>query len=381
MAKFIQARTKTILIQNPLLFILKNFIDGLATSGEIVNPIRHLLIVGHANLEGAFKIAMYESAKVAAKVFYEDLEDAIKNKAVKDKSLVMDLSVMYPRPPDPDGKTPYLLLLGCDIGDQAPYMQKFKEALGGQILLIAPKRIVIGATVRTPPGESAYMGYHFSLILPAKGKKTPAAKNRADLIDRLVKKSKDPEFALEDGSAPTRSSWKAWLPDNPNRAPNPTKPTEIANSVKLPVFPGTSNAPGHFFYIQERHFFSSPQTLALDKDTGKEADRKKAVKTDLQKLARYMDSHPFPEYVRFGYKTMDEFMDGWNWQFNYDKGTKVLSYDPIRDEYHLWQPIVRVATGTLVINYYPTGLVPKRFQSQMPIESIRVNDTFLFGVY
>ena len=105
-------------------------------------------------------------------------------------------------------------------------------------------------------------------------------------------------------------------------------------------------------------FFDEPQVMPLAKDPGDDAGRKKAVKAWLQGLrvpgqqqSIYTDKHPFPAYVRAGYQTMDEFMDGWDWQFAYDAKTKQLTYNPIRDEYAVVQPITN-KLGVLMLNYY-----------------------------
>lgn len=370
--KFIKVRTNTVLIKDVSMFSLAGFLDGIATSAEITHPIRRLIVVGHGNVEGHFRIALYP-AGAGDEVQYEDLEDAVTG-----KKLLLDVSLMMPRPVDRGGTIPPILeLLGCSIGDTVPYMTKFKQALGGRVTLIAPKYFVVGATLAHPPGEAAYMAYRYNVFLPA------AVRDRAALVDQYVAKSDRGELLREDGKSVPKSVWEAWLPRHPNASPNLRVIPEIPNLVVLPVFPGTADAPRRFDYERKRHLFHDQQlSLYLATDTGKEADRKNAVKDHLRQTSKfYLDSHPFPMYVRFGYPTMDAFMDGWTWQFAYDKKTKTLTFEPVRDEYRLLQPITRVATNTLIMNYYPTGLVPPRFKSQMPIEMLQVNDPFFFGVY
>jgi len=386
MRKFIQARTNTILLQNPLLSTLQEFVQGLATSNEITNPIRHLLIVSHANIQGSFKISLYPSAKVAEVVRYEDLEDAVAK-----KSILLDVSLMMPRPVESDGiSKPQLRLIGCEIGGQAAYMRKFKEALGGQIVLAAPKQRVIGASLvvslASLNGEVAYMAYHFRAVFPTPPRKGPAISNKRALIGAFVDlvKKKQQDFLLENGAAVPASSWTRWIPTDLNAQPILTpndKPREFPNDVTVPIRRLHMSAPRQFAYIKQRHFFDGPSTIELKKDTGKEADRKQAARADLEKFPRFTAKHPFPEYVRYGYENMDEFMAGWNWQFSYDDKKKALTYDPIRDEYHIWQPITRVADGTLVLNYYPTSPAAKKSNNPPPIIMLNVSDPFFFGMY
>jgi hypothetical protein len=76
-------------------------------------------------------------------------------------------------------------------------------------------------------------------------------------------------------------------------------------------------------------------------------------------------------------------MDGWDWDFTYDKAKKALSFFPVRWEYRLLHPIVTVAKAELVMDYYPNpgAKIPKRFASQMPIEQLQLTNTFYFGTY
>src|SRR5215475_4907192 len=115
---------------------LDGFLSGIATSDEIIYPIRYLIAVGHASTSGAFHITIGASSKVEALVSYETLEEAV----VK-KYLVIDMNSLQPRPKDTG--VGQLRLMGCSMGSQAPYMQKVKEAVGGKIMVIAPKFLVM----------------------------------------------------------------------------------------------------------------------------------------------------------------------------------------------------------------------------------------------
>jgi hypothetical protein len=393
MKEFLQYRTRTVLIADPFMHTLDGFLHGIGTSDEIVNPIRYLLIAGHASFSGALKIAMSTSPANAAFVRYEDLEDAVKK-----KTLVMDLDPMMPRPKG--FNDPQVRLLGCTVGGQAPFMQKFKEALGGKVVVIAPKFLVFVDTVASPRGPLAYMGYDFSVYLPAPVKDQKALVAAMDAKSKLAEKNKDPRFVLRNGKAVPPASWNAWVPKDPNKTPvsrggqqQLTEPLKIPNWVTLPVFRGRSNAQRRFAYNEANPFFGAPPgtpagttpppvSIPLPKNTGKVEDWKKAVRADLEKRYRLFDpKHPLPQWVRSGYATMDEFMDGWDWQFKYDGGTKRLSFWPVRYEYRLWQPITTDPGNELVMNYYPKGKVPKKFAKLVPIEQLQVFDKFFFGVY
>ena len=100
MRKFLRVRTNTILIdtkKNPSMENVQGFLHGIATSELITHPIRDLIVAGHASgVSGLFRIAL--TPGTADVVTYEALEQA-----VKDKSLIANVSLMLPRP---KGSTP-----------------------------------------------------------------------------------------------------------------------------------------------------------------------------------------------------------------------------------------------------------------------------------
>ena len=397
--KFIQARTNTVLLKDLQMQTLQGFVRGLASSLEITRPIRDLLVVSHASNRGSFRMWLYpptdaevskakaENKKLEAPyIHYEDLEEAVKN-----KSIVLDVALMYPRPVESGGIThPHLRLLGCEVGGQAPYMQKLKEALGGKIEISAPKHRLVGASfvvsVASLQGEVAYMAYNFRAQFPTPPKLGPAARTKRALIDAFVDlvKNKQPGFVLENGSAVPATAWTRWIPTDLNAKPivkSADTAREFPNTVTAPLRKLRMNAPRQFGYIKQRHYYDGPSVISFKNDTGDEAKRKEAVKAFLEKIPVFSAKHPFPEYVRNGYATMDEFMDGWNWQFTYDTKLKRLTYNPIRDEYHVWQPITRVAGNTLIWNYYPTSPAAKKSGKPPPNIQLQVTNPFFFGFY
>jgi hypothetical protein len=383
MQDFMKLRTRTIVIQDQNLSALDDFINGLATCKDILFPIRYLIVVGHASYAGSFHIRITGLPHAQSSVVYEDLEYALAHKL-----MFVDLSLMMPRPTGQGN--PQMRLLGCAVGAQAPYMKKFKEALGNKITLIAPTHLLFPDAMISPPGPLAYMGYDFSVSNP-----TPV-KDQATLINLLVAKSKQPhvrienQFFLENGKLVTAAQLKGWLPKNPNASvysrrgkPLGTKPVSSPNRVKMPVFGTGGSAMSHFIFNDQEVVFDAPFTVPLPAKTP-QSDWTKVVKAWLQKTdPRFSDIHPLPFYVRRGYESMDDFMDGWDWQFKEDTTKGVLNCDPIRYEYRLWQPIATVATNELIMNYYPKDLkkVPKKFRSMMPIEELLVTDTRFFRIY
>ena len=153
------------------------------------------------------------------------------------------------------------------------------------------------------------------------------------------------------------------------------------------MFPVTTNAPRLFQNRLAHSWFGKPQTMPLKTDPGDDAGRKKAVRAWLEGLVVhqheppiYTNKHPFPLYIRGGYASMDEFMEGFDWQFSYDSKAKQLNYEPIRDEYVVVRPITD-RTGVLMLNFYIPGKPPKSLAKKIPIEMLRIDNPFFFTTY
>lgn len=395
---YLAARPETILIKNPMMMTLDGFLHGLATSDEIVHPIRNLMVVGHASYSGAFHISIGASASTQAAVTYETLEEAVAK-----GYLVVDMSLFEPRPTG--NGTAQLRLLGCSVGGQAPYMKKLKEALGGKIMVIAPKFLALPDKIRSPAGPIAYFGYDFTVHSPAPAKNRNALLDLYDATSTAAEKAKDPRFTLRGGKRVPPRSWRAWVPADFAKhvfsvlgKKVPKEPAPLSSPVILPGLNTRATARRRFFVNDRAPFFSDPfkgadtKSFPLAKSTGKIEDWKKATRKWLEqpwnhpvlpnKTVKLFDpSHPLPMYVRYGYASMDEFMDGWDWRFKYDDAKKALSLSPVRYEYRVWQPITTEPANQLIMNYYPTGKIPRRFSKVLPVVQLNVNDAYFFGAY
>jgi hypothetical protein len=420
MRKFLTVRTNTILIDtkaNPSMENLQGFLQGIATSELMTHPIRDLIVAGHASgVSGSFRISLTPGSD-ANVVTYELLEQA-----VKQRSLLVNVGLMLPRPKG--ANPPRMRLFGCAVGRAAPFMRKLKEALGNQMLVTAPNHLLIGGEISPRKGrgksfftgELAYMAYAFRLyLLPPetpRGKKRPV-RTKKDIVDAFVAattaeadKAKAQKLTpdqlnasmpsphmLQDRTYVTKAQWNEWVPANPEEKrwfpPDPFRPApdrhQIRNMVRLPVlpvpvFPAQSDAPRQFQNHLAHSWFEKPLTMPLTTDPGDDAGRKKAAKGWLQRDARYSDKHPYPEYVRAGYATIDEFMDGWDWQFDYDAKQKQLTFNPTRDEYAVVQPVTNKAR-VLMLNLYTQGPPPKQFAKELPLEMLLIDDRFFFATY
>ncbi len=358
MAGVLDNRPQTTLINNPMIDSLAGFIRALGNDTAVDKPIRNLLVASHANPEGNLFLRL--SILDAGTITYEDLEAA-----VKDKSLLIDGRLLEPRPKDDGGNAvaAAFLIRGCRIGIATPFLKKLKEALGGTVTVIAPKHFHDAAQNSRPTGYVEYMSYNFPIYRPK------AFRSK----DEAVKAYTGAGFTRIDGQPVPAKLWPDWIPAKElNKQGNNSVPAAIVS----PITNARESIPGYFRYTL-RQFLKQDGSVNLPKDPGDEKGRKKAVQDDLVKnLTRYQDTHPFPEYVRYGYKTMDEFMDGWTWKFSYDKSTKLLSYNATRHEYIVIRPITEPAKNTLILNFYPSG---KARKTTKPIELLDPGDTRFFA--
>jgi hypothetical protein len=144
-------------------------------------------------------------------VSYETLEEAV----VK-KYLVIDMDVLQPRPAGTG--VGQLRLMGCSVGAQAPYMKKFKEALGGKIALIAPNFLALPDKIGNPPGPIGYLGYDFTLHSPTAVKDRKTLLALYDARSTAAEKSKDPRFTLRSGKRVPRLATSGDDADSGNRS-------------------------------------------------------------------------------------------------------------------------------------------------------------------
>jgi hypothetical protein len=338
-------RPQTIRIQDPLVDNLAGFIAALANSTSITNPIRHLIVGSHASPEGDLFIPMTIASPTI--ITYEDLEAAEKS-----RSLVIDARLLQPRPVGGSGTAggtaagtliaPALLIRGCRIGNTLPFLNKLKDALGRTVTVIAPKHFHIAAHQARPPAAAEYMGYSFAI------NRATAFGTKAEAVAAFTRRG----FTRIDGSPVPARSWNDWIPD---RTFNNAGDQNLRAAVIIPATRSPDTIPARWRH-RPRTFLATGGSVHLQQDPGTEAGRKKAVRDDLvNNLPRYQASHPFPEYVRWGYTTMDEFMNGWTWAFNFDSSTKLLHYNATRHEYVVIRPIVDPANNNVFMNYYPIG--------------------------
>jgi hypothetical protein len=345
MANVLRTRPHTIRVDQPTIDSLKAFIRSLA-GAQATSPLRHIIISSHANNQGV--LFMKLDLFAANEIQYEDLEAAVRG-----RTLVIDPAWLAPRPKDAYGvDVPALFLVrGCRIGSVPVYLQKLKDALGGGLQVIAPKHIHVAAELSSPAGFVEYMQYGWRVSRPQRI-------NRRALIAAFQTGG----HVRVDGTPVPATAWSGFVPRNPHSKSKHTVNARVVN----PVTNQREAVPGEFRY-ETRQLWSGQQSMALASDPGTETGRKAAVESELQaQIPQYLPSHPYPAYERWGYSSMQDFMNGFKWRFRYDKRSGTLYFAASRVDYTVLQPIVDPTSNRLYMNYYPsttTGTVLEQLQT------------------
>jgi hypothetical protein len=279
----------------------------------------------------------------------------------------VDREVLQPRPTGGKGAPiPALFVIrGCRIGRQEAYLKKLKEALGGHMPVVAPKHFHVVTPIGKPPGFIEYMDYSFALSAPKR------LRNKAAVVAAMIA-FRDPAsklaFTRVDGKPVPTNAWDTWVPKDPNREGD----QRVFTSARSPVDKKPVKVPRYFRHRVRKLFKNDNQVQVSGRST-KAADRKQAVKDDLIKRDFFRTSTPFPVYTRFGYASIDQFMDGWTWTFEPKGRAAKVRYNAVRYEYAVIQPITEVATGELILNFYPR-------KRGTPVVKLHESDTRMFAL-
>ncbi len=336
MGKLIETRPATIRITDPSIQTFRQFLQLFERSPLVTHPIRSLLVGSHANDEGQLKIPF--DSGTGKFVDYEDLEAATKGKGFELKH-----EWFLPRPQDAQGRPiPYQLLIrGCRVGTQRKFLEKFREALGRRIQVVAPKHFHgVDAHAKKPKGYLEYFAYSWSVHSPT------ALKTEDAVVKALMGV---PNNTFIDGSPIAEKKWKEWVPRRPEAKYEQTEFT----SVKSPIERKAVKIPRKFRY-QARKWLPRDEPLAMDKAKTTDAQRLEVLKPLLAQRPNLKSTHPYPLYERLGYKSFDEFIKGWTWTFTpKNKAADEVKFNAIRHEYTVILPVTEIKSGELILNFYP----------------------------
>lgn len=339
MKDLFRQRANTSLVDQAAITRVDQFINHLATDGGVTRPVGNMLVASHGNDGGWMQIQIADidadgDGVTDANTTYEVLE-------VADNTNVADIPA-----PVRDANTKFHIK-GCKIGQDfaVPFVQKFKAALGGAVPVTAPK-FFHEVWYRTDLGVLEYLGYDFGVVQPT------AFANRAALLTAF----QGAGLQLINNSAVPNANWATWIPTNVgtgrqarnytvNLSPSltPTNGSPIS-SLRLTIDTGFRHDTETFTFTIDYSSGSPPAGAAA---------RKADMKTSMAGEAVFQAAHAFPIYKRYEYNSLDGFVDGFNWAFNYNASQKRMTCVGTRHRYTVIVPITDPANDNLYFNFYP----------------------------
>jgi hypothetical protein len=334
----------TLINEKSGLATLREFIQHLDSSSTVTKPIGDILLASHANSQGFLTTAaMFPGQRVSTS--FEILEDTISDTS---KSIAIPDSLIGFVTGNP--VTHNFHLRGCNIGKATPFLNKMKEALGGNVKLTVSlhfDEFVLNAGY----GVWESLFYEFRLI-----RKT-AFGSRADYITALDAAA----FKYYDGSLVPLTEWKKLVPAKI------TKTQLIKVTLPLGV---TLKKRSTIDFNRQFRYDNTPYTTSISfsdptRIPATEADRLAVLKTFLTNkkyrasasTGAFDPAHPYPEYVRWGYTSLQEFLNEHEWTFSI-KDENVLVCKGSFHAYTMMFPITdrtAATSGNLLFNFYPAA--------------------------
>jgi hypothetical protein len=326
-------RANTKLVAPKSLATVRGFAQHLLTSGTVTRPIDDALIAAHANSEGWIFIPLFPKQKGGTN--FETLEKTI---ADATKSIAIDDTVIGFTTGDPIMHSVHFK--GCNIGKAEPFLTKFREALGGNVMVTAPKHFH-GIYEHTAFGTFEYMAYEFQVRDKA------YFPTRAGILTAFDGVG----FTYIDGTTVPTGNWDTWVPKK-----------KVSKSVKTPVSAklGVTIGKRKTIEIEREYRVTTLKFWWSIKFSGgpppsSSTARQTAFEDSVGNDAAFQSTHDYPMYQRLGYDDLTEFFAGYTWKHDVKKST--LFTTGTRVEYTIVLPITDAA-GNLVFNFHPLSTTP-----------------------
>ena len=285
------------------------------------HPVGDLVISAHANSEGKWFVRLFDgqkdnAGKATERTDFENLEQTLEAGALTRRIRIDDVTVGFTAPPP----THILHIKGCNLGKSEPFLTKLKEALGGHVLVSAPKHFqaAYGLAKKGNNGSFEFMSYEFQVQTPARvvAKKFVGFATRADLIAAFVAAG----HQYISGAVPD-ADWEKLVPDKIAKTQTFHLAVPLGGTVAglkelvLSPDPKTGLGGGRQFrvYLAEAGWAFTPPS-------GSHAAKVAALKTKVEADPRYKSFHEWPFYERVGFASVDEYMDGHHWTFDANAG-------------------------------------------------------------
>ncbi|TAK32860.1 MAG: hypothetical protein EPO28_17495 [Saprospiraceae bacterium] len=342
MKDLFRRRPNTTLINQAGVSRVDHLVNHLATNVGVTRPVGNILAASHGNDGGWMQIQFANidtdgDGVPEVNTTYEVLE-------IADNTNVADI------PAPVLGAGTQFHIKGCKIGQAfaVPFVQKFKAALGGIVPVTAPKHFH-EVWFRTDLGVLEFLGYDFSIVRPT------AFANRAAVVAAFQARG----FTFVDGANVPNAKWNAWIPTkvNPGRRARP-----VTVGLNPSLQPNTGSALTSLRLANDTGFRHDLETFTFTITYGGgalppagDAARKAEMKTSMGGLAKFQVAHPFPIYKRYEHNSLNEFVDGFTWVFNYNATRHIMRCVGTRHKYTVIVPITDDPTNAnnLFFNFYP----------------------------
>jgi hypothetical protein len=346
MRHLLDDRPNTDLISLRAVRTVADFFQHLEATAAIPKPVGNLLIASHGNDSGWMQIDL--DGALAVDTQYEVVEQAVTSGSV---TLPKDLY----HNADGTVAATTIQIRGCRIGVAEPFVDKLKEAFGGDVPVGAPKHFHVvfpGNYANGLGGMFEYLAYSFKIV-----RRDPfGAAERGQLVAAFAGAG----FTLIDGSAVPGNRWDKWVPSA--RRMNRTR-TRTAISVPLGQQAGTittlRDSNGREFRHDVDRFTFTITGLA---GPPAEADQMNVLRNAINASPKFAAAHPFPINQRYGHATGNDFVNGMRWAFNWQAGRLVCV--GTQNTYTVVVPVTESApdpagrppdppSGNLLFNFYP----------------------------
>jgi len=279
----------------------------LGAGGSVTLPIGDILSAAHGLEIGEYYLPL--SRTVGAPADFEKLVAANTSNVIRIPAALVTPSG------GGDLDTITVRLKACNIGKAQPFMEKFQLAMtppGGTLNMTAPLHFdefhgIVGGTVE-------YLAHKFTLKVPTKFADRPAL---------LAAFQAATEFTYLDGTAIPPTAWNDWVPAVIHP---PASRWKRSFDMKVDLNPAvgtqTTITVNREYRFEVFHFtwtWTAP-------DPGNDPDRIELLRTSLPQgtvdgLHLYDPNYEWPMYERYGFTSLDDYVDNLNWQDTFSKGT------------------------------------------------------------
>ena len=359
--------TTTLITLPPRQNHIAGLLAKLAAGGSITPPIGDLRFVAHGLETGNYYIPL--SATVAAPADFEKAVAADTSNTVRIASALVTPS---------GGGSPTTIavrLTGCNIGQAQPFVAKLQQAMtptGATLNMTAPLHFDELHAIHG--GWVEYLAHKFTLKV-AQQFLTPQGK---DDRPALLAAFDSAGFTYLDKTAIPTAAWSTWVP---TAIHPPSRSWKQSFDIKVDLSPpvGTQTAVTvHREYRYERTPFTWTWSAP---DPGNDHDRIELLRTSLPLGTlngehMYDSSYPWPIYERFGFTSIDDYVDNLPWKVTVSGGT--LHYRATRHEYTVMLPITDppVAPANPALKFY--NFFPLTAAAGQPVLNLDETNTDLF---